>query len=58
MKQFLSYILQKLHIQIYADQYMTSLIIPLQFVLLNLEKMERKREKYKILNISRMNRAF
>ena len=30
-------LLQKLHLQIYASQFMTSYIIPLPFVLLNLE---------------------
>ena len=33
---------QKLHLQIYASQFMTSQIIPLPFVLLNLEGVERK----------------
>ena len=37
---------------------MPSLIIPLPFVLLNLEKAEGKRTKYKNLNISRTKRAF
>ena len=37
---------------------LTSLIIPLPFVLLNLEKVERKRKKYKNLKISRIKRAF
>ena len=37
---------------------MTSLIIPLPFVVLNLESVERKRKNYKILNISRTKRAF
>ena len=32
---------QKLHLQFYASRCMTSLIIPLPFVLLNLEKVER-----------------
>ena len=49
---------QKLHLQIYATQCMTSVIIPLSFVLLNLEKVERKRKKYKSLNISRTKWAF
>ena len=49
---------QKLHLQIYASQFMTSSIIPLPFVLLNLENLERKRKKYKKLNISRTKRAF
>ena len=37
---------------------MTLEIIPLTFVLLNLESVERKRKKYKNLNISRTKRAF
>ena len=37
---------------------MTSYIIPLSFVLLNLESVERKGKKYKNLNISRTKRAF
>ena len=48
---------QKLHLQIYANQCMT-LIIPLSFVLLNLESVEKKRRKYKNFNISRTKRAF
>ena len=32
---------QKLHLQIYASQFMTSYIIPLPLALLNLEKVER-----------------
>ena len=39
---------QKLHLQICASQCMT-LIIPLPFVLLNLESVERKRKNTKIL---------
>ena len=50
-------LLQKLHVLIYAGQFMTQ-IIPLSFVLLNLESAERKGEPYKILNISRTKRAF
>ena len=46
------------HLQIYGSQCMTSLIIPLSFVLLNLESVERRRKKYKNLNISRTKRAF
>ena len=49
---------QKLHLQIYANQFMTSGIIPLPCVLLNLEIVERKEKKNKNLNISRMKRAF
>ena len=37
---------------------LTSLIIPLPFALLNLEKVERKRKKYKNLNILKVKRAF
>ena len=36
---------QKLHLQIYASQFMTSSIIPLPFALLNLESVERKGKK-------------
>ena len=49
---------QNLHLQIYTSQFMTSQIIPLPFVLLNLERVERKTKNYKKLNISRMKRAF
>ena len=49
---------QKLHLQIYASQCMTSLILPLPFILLNLNKVERKRKKYKKLNILRTKKAF
>ena len=38
---------QKLHLQIYAGHFMTSQIIPLSFVLLNLESVERKGKNYK-----------
>ena len=38
---------QKLHLQIYASQFMTSKIIPVPFALLNLESLERE----KITNI-------
>ena len=51
-------LLQKLHLQIYADQFMTSQIIPFPFVLLNLENVERKGKNYKNLNIWRTKRAF
>ena len=37
---------------------MTSQIIPLSLVLLNLERVERKAKNYKDLNISRTKRAF
>ena len=36
---------QKLHLQIYASQFMESQNIPLPFVLLNLENLERKGKK-------------
>ena len=49
---------QKLHLQIYTGQIMTSQIIPLPFVLLYLESVERKGKNYKRLNISRTKRAF
>ena len=39
-------------------QAYASLIISLPFVLLNLEKVERKRKKYKNLNTSTTKRAF
>ena len=34
---------QKLHLQIYANQFMTPCIIPLPFALLNLESVEREK---------------
>ena len=37
---------------------MTSEVIPLSFVILNLENVEKKGKNYKNLNILRMNRAF
>ena len=39
-----------MHLQIYASQFMTSQIIPLPFVLLYLESVERKGKNYKSLN--------
>ena len=39
---------QKLHLQIYSSQFMTSYIIPLPFGLLNLESVERKGKITKI----------
>ena len=48
---------QKLHLQIYANQSMR-LIIPLSFDLLNLESVEKKRRKYKNLNMTRTKKAF
>ena len=53
-----SELFQKLHLQISASKFMTSYIIPLPFVLLNLESVERKGKNYKKLNISRMKSAF
>ena len=47
-----------LHLQIYTSQFMTSKIIPLIFILLNLESVGRKGENYKNLNILRKKRAF
>ena len=49
---------QKLHLYIYASQFMTSQISPLPLVLLNLESVKRKGKNYKNLNISRTKRAF
>ena len=49
---------QKLHQKIYASQFLTSLIIPLPFVFLNLESVESKVKNYKNLSISRTKRAF
>ena len=49
---------QKLHLQIYAIQLMTSQITPLPFVILNLQTVERKGKKYKNLNILSMKRDF
>ena len=45
---------QKLHLQIYASQFLTE-IIPLPFVVLNIESVEKKGKNYKNLNISRSN---
>ena len=39
---------QKLHLKIYASQFMTSQIIPLPFVLLYLESKERKGKNTKV----------
>ena len=39
---------QKLHLQIYANQFMTSEIIPLPFAHLNLESVEWKGKNTKI----------
>ena len=49
---------QKLHLQIYANQCMTSLIIPLPFVLLNLESVERKRIKTQISEYLENEKSF
>ena len=53
-----SELLQKLHQQIYASQFMTSWIIPLPYVLLNLECVKRKGKNHKNLNILTTKRAF
>ena len=42
----------------YANKFMTSKIIPLLFVFLNLESVESKGKNYKNLNIFRTKRAF
>ena len=39
---------QKLHLQIYVSQFMTSKIIALSVVILNLESMERKEKMQKV----------
>ena len=49
---------QNLNLQIYASQFMASETIPLPFVHLNLESVERKEKNYKNFNISRTKRAF
>ena len=49
---------KSLHLQIYASQCMTSLIIPLSFVLLILEKVERKRKKYQNLQYLENKKSF
>ena len=56
MKQYKAVfdLLQKLHLQIYARQVMTSQIIPLPFALLNLQSVEKKGKNYKNLNILRI----
>ena len=46
----------ELNLKIYARQFMTSVIIPLQFVLLNLESVQKKAKNYK--NISSTKSAF
>ena len=48
---------QKLHLQIYASQFMASWIIPLLFGLLSLESVERKKKNSKKLNILTTKRA-
>ena len=48
----------KLNLQIYARQFMTSVIIPLPFVLLNQESVENKAKTYKNLNNSSTKSAF
>ena len=57
IKRFLE-LFQKLHLQNYASQFMTSKIIPLPFIFLNLENVEREGKNYKNLNILRTERAF
>ena len=49
---------QKIYLQIYASQFMTSKIISFPFVLLNLESVERKGKNHKNLNILRTKRTF
>ena len=49
---------EKLHLQIYESQFMTSYIIPFPFVLLNQERVERKGKDDKNWNILRTKRAF
>ena len=49
---------QKLHLQIYASQFMTSQIIPLPLVLLYLEVWKGREKINKSLKILRMKRAF
>ena len=49
---------QKLHLQIYASQFMTSQIIPLPLVLLCLEVWKGREKINKSLKILRMKRAF
>ena len=49
---------QNLHLQIYASQFMTSQIIPLPFVLLNLGSVERMGKNFKNVNILRTKKAF
>ena len=45
-----SELFQKLHLQIYACQFITSKIIPLPFVLLSLESVEREKiQKFEYL---------
>ena len=51
-------VIPKITLQIYANQFMTSYIIPLPFVLLNLESVEMKGKNYKKLNISRTKKDF
>ena len=51
-------LLQTLHQLIYASQFMTSLIIPLSYNVLNLESVKRKRQNYKKFNILITERAF
>ena len=49
---------QKLNLLIYASQFMTFKIVPLSFVLLNLESVEMKEKNYKNLSIFRSKKPF
>ena len=49
---------QKLHLQIYASQFMTSQVIPLPFVLLNLEGVERKWKNHKKFEYLEKEKSF
>ena len=49
---------QKLHLQIYPSRFMTSQIIPLPFVLLYLESVERKGKKLQKFEYLKNNKSF
>ena len=49
---------QKLHLQIYASQFKTLLIIPLPFVLLNLESLEWKGKKLQKIKYLENEKSF
>ena len=51
--QSVFWLFQKLNLLISANQFMTSEIIPLSFVLLNLKRVEGKGKHYKKSNISK-----